>query len=189
MSARLVQYKSQVERVKTHLPIHALLLALRRPLPLLLLQLLLELRREAKLLLQDGAGDAAPELPALVGQLLLHRGHELGYGEQRVQVNQQDLLRALGKGRVAQGVVYLVHPAALDAGDDVGVGDLLDLGLGVGVGVVGEDDADDAVLRAAEPALLEVLQDHFQPCLGADDVTRVGDGDVQGSCCLALAMV
>lgn len=74
---------------------------------------------------------------------------------------QQDAMSSthgnLGKWLVAKGVVHLILPAAIYPGLDVLFWYILDLGDGVVICVVLENDTKNLVLGASKPAFLEVF--------------------------------
>lgn len=145
-------------------------------LPLALLKFLLELRRLAVPLVQDGRRHLGPELAGLVRQLILVGREDLVGREERGDVYEE--LRLL---RTRQRVVDPLLPGAGDPGEDVGLGDVADLHPGVVVRVVAEDDPLDFVLGATQPAFLQVLQDDFYARLRTRHVACIRHGDGEGA--------
>lgn len=75
----------------------------------------------------------------------------------------------------------LFPPGTAETDKNVLLGDVLDSGLGVILGIVAEDDALDLVGGAAKPALLDVAEDGLEAGLGAGDVGGVANGDAEGA--------
>lgn len=72
---------------------------------------------------------------------------------------------------------HFIDPSSVDSAQDILVGDVLyPRGL-VLFHIAPEDYALDLVLRLAQPAFFEVVQDDFDASLGACDEASVGDCD------------
>lgn len=149
-----------------------------------MLDLLLDARRVAEALRRDALRDIVPEPSGFIRELLRLRGHDLGDGHQGNEIDEQLLLRRgvgvlliFHRGRGRDRVVDLFLPAALHAGEDILLGDVLHPGDFVVLGVIAEDDADDGVLAFPDPAFFEVVQDDFYLRLWTGDVADVCNGD------------
>lgn len=81
----------------------------------------------------------------------------------------------------AEGKLNLLAPRTAQAGDNVGLRNVLDVDLVIVLGVVLEDDALDAIRRAAEPPSLNVVQDRLELGLRARNVRHLTDADAQAS--------
>jgi hypothetical protein len=88
----------------------------------------------------------------------------------------------LAEGLAAKRVVDLVLPRPFYPREHLLIWNVLDLGCGVILGIVFEDDAHNLVLCPPEPAFLNILKDDLQAGLGACDVACVGDGYAEGAC-------
>lgn len=75
----------------------------------------------------------------------------------------------------------LFSPGAVQPRKDILVGNVLHSTLGVVFGIVLEDDAVNLVGGPAQPALLNIVQDHLDLGLGAGDVCHLADRDAQRS--------
>jgi hypothetical protein len=163
------------------LPLDVLCLALSGALALSLLELCLEICGFGELLVGDSFRDVVPEAAALVRELVFRRRTDLGRREERCQVDEQHAVFLVGLLEVLGAVRKpdLVLPVAVDAAQDILVGNVLDAADVVLLHVALVDDTLDLVLCLAEVSFFYVVQDDLDAGLLACHETGVGDSDVE----------
>lgn len=101
------------------------------------------------MLVENGFSNIVPKLAGLVGQLLLGRRNNLLHGEQRVDINEKNLVGVLCSRSRTSGEVDLVVPGTFDAAQDGLFWNVLDPGDVVVVNVTFVDNTFDLILGLA----------------------------------------
>lgn len=150
-----------------------------RFLTLTLLKLLFLCRGFGVLPADNGFGDTVPEFARLVGQLLFGRRDDLLDREQRVDVDEKDLVGVLGSGSGASCEVDLVMPGTLDATDNGLFWNVLDPGCVVFGNVTLVDNTFNLILSLAEPSFFDVMEDDLDASLLTCYEASIGNADVE----------
>jgi hypothetical protein len=150
-----------------------------RFLTLTLLKLLFLCRGFGVLPADNGFGDTVPEFARLVGQLLFGRRDDLLDREQRVDVDEKDLVGVLGSGSGASCEVDLVMPGTLNATDNGLFWNVLDPGCVVFGNVTLVDNTFNLILSLAEPSFFDVMEDDLDASLLTCYEASIGNADVE----------
>lgn len=127
----------------------------------------------------NGFGDGVPEFTRLVGQLLLGRRDDLVDREQRVDVDEKNLVWVLCSGSGASCEVDLVMPGTLNTTDDCLFWNVLDSGCVVFGNVTLVDDTFNLVLSLAQPSFFDVMEDDLEAILLTCYEASIGDANVK----------
>jgi hypothetical protein len=154
-------------------------LPISRFLTLTLLKLLFLCRGLGVLPAENGFGNTVPEFTRLVGQLLVGRRDNLLDREQRVDVDEENLVGVLRSRGGPSGEVDLVVPSTFDATYDGLFWNVLDPGCVVVVNVTLVDNTFNLILSLAQPSFLDVMKDDFDAGFLACYEASIGDADVK----------